>query len=212
MMILRQFFCAVILSAACGCVALAAEPSSKASVLPPPGREIATLAGGCFWAMEARFKLLKGVDSVTPGYAGGRIPKPTYEQVCSESTGYAETVQIVFDPKVVSYHDLVDIFMRAHNPTTKDRQGNDVGSSYRSVIFYQDARQKAIAEGVIHEIEKARVWSGAIVTEISPLTAFYPAEAYHDDYYARHPENTYCRFVVGPEVDKFRRDNRARLK
>ena len=178
----------------------------------PPGLQTAVLAGGCFWAMEARFKLLKGVESVEPGYAGGRGPRPTYEQVCTETTGYAEAVRIVFDPKILSYRDLIDIFMKAHDPTTKDRQGNDVGSSYRSAIFYADASQKAQAERTIAEIERARVWKEPIITELQPLTAFYPAEAYHRNYFALHPDNPYCRFVVAPEVDAFRRRNHARLK
>lgn len=189
---------------------LAYAVPAQASV--PKGREVATLAGGCFWAMEARFKLLKGVDSVTPGYSGGTTLHPTYEQVCSETTGHAESVQIVFDPKVLSYHDLLDIFMHVHNPTTKDRQGNDVGSSYRSVIFYQGDAQKAVAQQVLREIANANIWPDKIVTELVPFAFFAPAEAYHDNYYALHPENQYCRFVVGPEVDSFIRRYRDRLK
>jgi len=180
--------------------------------LPPAGRDIATIAGGCFWAMEARFKLLKGVDSVTPGYAGGRTSNPTYEQVCTETTGYAEAVQIVFDPKVLTYHDLIDIFMHVHDPTTLDRQGPDMGISYRSAIFYRNNQQKAVAQQVIREIEAKHVWPAPIVTEVTPFTSFYRAEEYHMDYFAHHPENSYCNYVVAPEVAKFRQRYHALLK
>lgn len=194
------------------CAASALQADTGAASAAPQGREVAVLAGGCFWAMEARFKLLKGVSSVTPGYAGGRTPNPTYEQVCSDTTGYAEAVQIVFDPSVLPYRQLVDIFMHVHDPTTRDRQGNDVGNSYRSAIFYRGASQKAAALDVIRQIEAAHVWPAPIVTEVVPYTNFYRAESYHVDYFARHPENPYCQYVVAPEVSRFRERYRALLK
>jgi len=187
-----------------------AAPSLSAAV--PPAHQVATIAGGCFWAMEARFKLLKGVESVTPGYAGGHTANPTYEQVCSDTTGYAEAVQIVFDPKVLNYHDLIDIFMHVHNPTTIDRQGNDVGNSYRSEIFCHGSEQEAIARAVVRSIEAKHVWPNPVVTRVTQFTNFYPAEAYHVDYFAHHPENSYCQVVVTPEVASFRQRYAALLK
>ena len=158
------------------------ETKPTEAVLPmtaPAGREVATFAGGCFWAMQAEFSRLKGVDTIEAGYAGGHTANPTYEAVCSDTTGYAEAVQVVYDPKVVSYHDLMLIFLRAHNPTTVDRQGNDVGNSYRSAIFYHSKRQKTIALQAIAEINKSRVYSNPVVTQVVPYTGFHEAEAYH---------------------------------
>jgi peptide-methionine (S)-S-oxide reductase len=165
----------------------------------------ATLAGGCFWCLEAVFKEVEGVTSVMPGYTGGKKDNPTYEQVCSGNTGHAEAVQIDFDPRITSYRKLLEIFFTAHDPTTLNRQGNDVGTQYRSAIFYHDETQKAVAEGLVQEMTAARAWKGKIVTEIVPFTRFYPAEKYHIDYFARNPEQAYCQIVIAPKLNKFRK-------
>ena len=175
-------------------------------------RELATLAGGCFWCLEAVYKDLRGVESVTSGYAGGHVPNPSYEQVCSKTTGHAEVVQIAYDPDVVSFGDLLDVFFTIHDPTTLNRQGNDVGPQYRSAIFYHDEFQRHIAEGKIAELEAAKTWDEPIVTEVTPLTEFYPAEEYHRDYFARNPGQGYCQVVVAPKVAKFRKQHLERLK
>ena len=197
--------------------ALSAANETKATeaVLPmtfPPGKGVATFSGGCFWAMQAEFSRLKGVEKIDAGYAGGHTANPTYDAVCSDTTGYAETVQVVFDPKVVSYHDLMLIFLRAHNPTTLDRQGNDIGNSYRSAIFYHNAAQKAQAQEAIAETEKAHVYANPIVTQVVPYTGFHEAEAYHQNYFALHPNEPYTEFTVAPEVARFEALNKARLK
>jgi peptide-methionine (S)-S-oxide reductase len=163
--------------------------------------ETAVFGGGCFWCLDAQFKLVPGVKSVVSGYAGGTTRNPTYEQVCSETTGHAEVVQVEFDPSVVSYEDLLRKFFHAHDPTTLNRQGPDVGTSYRSIILYKDENQKEIAEKVKAEAQKD--WSDPIVTEIVPLRAFYKAEEYHQDYFAKNPEQGYCRLVVAPKVKKY---------
>ena len=175
-------------------------------------RELATLGGGCFWCLEAVYKDLKGVESVVSGYAGGDVENPTYEQVCGGRTGHAEVVQIAFDPQVVTYRDLLDVFFTIHDPTTKDRQGADVGPQYRSIIFYHDPEQRAEAEAVIAELERKRLWRAPIVTEVAPLETFYPAEAYHQDYYENNPRQRYCQIVIAPKVAKFRKEHLARLK
>jgi len=163
--------------------------------------ETAVFGGGCFWCLDAQFKLVNGVKSVVSGYAGGTTKNPTYEQVCSETTGHAEVIQVEFDPAVVTYADLLRKFFHAHDPTTLNRQGPDVGTSYRSIILYRDANQKAVAEAVRSEAQKD--WPDPIVTEIVPLQAFYRAEDYHQDYFAKNPTQGYCRFVVAPKVKKF---------
>ncbi|MCL6595735.1 MAG: peptide-methionine (S)-S-oxide reductase MsrA [Firmicutes bacterium] len=169
-------------------------------------RETATLAGGCFWCMEAIFADLAGVVRVTSGYTGGHVPNPTYEQVCSHTTGHAEAVQIEYDPEVITYADLLEVFFAVHDPTTPDRQGADVGSQYRSAVFYHDEGQRRQAEEAIARLERDPHWEGErVVTQVVPLTAFYPAEPYHRDYFARHPEAAYCRAVIAPKVAKFRR-------
>ena len=177
-----------------------------------PKTEIATLGGGCFWCTEAVFDNLKGVERVDPGYAGGTVSRPSYEDVCTGRTGHAEVVQVRFDPQVLSYHDLLAVFFTVHDPTTRNRQGNDVGTQYRSVVFYHDERQKAIAESVIRELEAERLYRGRFVTELVPYTAFYPAEDYHKDYYRRNPERGYCQLVIAPKVAKFRSKFSDRLK
>ena len=178
----------------------------------PDGKASATLAGGCFWCLEAVYVELEGVEKVVSGYAGGAIPNPSYEQVCSGRTGHAEIVQVTFDPGVVTYEDLLGVFFTIHDPTTLNRQGNDVGTQYRSAIFYHDDEQKAAAEQAIREITEARIWSRPIVTEIVPLTDFYPAEAYHQDYFKNNPYQPYCQVVVAPKVAKFRKQYFSRLK
>ena len=163
--------------------------------------ETAVFGGGCFWCLDAQFKLVNGVKSVVSGYAGGTTKNPTYEQVCTETTGHAEVIQVEFDPAVVTYADLLRKFFHAHDPTTLNRQGPDVGTSYRSIILYRDANQKAVAEAVRSEAQKD--WPDPVVTEIVPLQAFYRAEDYHQDYFAKNPTQGYCRIVVAPKVKKF---------
>jgi peptide-methionine (S)-S-oxide reductase len=175
-------------------------------------RETATLAGGCFWCLEAVFKELRGVDTVVSGYAGGQRPNPSYEQVCTGVTGHAETVQITFDPKVICYRDLLHIFFSIHDPTTLNRQGADVGTQYRSAIFYHSPEQKTAAEEVMAEVAKEGIWSDPIVTEVTPFTEFYPAEEYHQNYFEQHPDQGYCRIVIAPKVAKFREKFMAKLR
>ena len=177
-----------------------------------PGQETATLGGGCFWCLEAVFKDLEGVHSVMSGYAGGHVPNPTYKQVCSGRTGHAEVTQIVFDPKVVSYDDLLRVFFSIHDPTTRDRQGNDVGPQYRSIILTHSDAQRQSAEEIIREVREAKIWPAPIVTEVVPLEVFYPAEPEHHDYFARNPWTGYCQVVVAPKVVKFRKTFAHRLK
>ena len=172
----------------------------------------ATLGGGCFWCLEAVYVDLRGVERVVSGYAGGDLPNPTYRQVCTGQTGHAEVVQITFDPQQLSYHDLLRVFFTIHDPTTLNRQGNDVGSQYRSVIFYHDDEQRRIAEVVMAEITAAGIWSSPLVTELQPLTLFYPAEDYHQDYYTNNSYQPYCQIVIAPKVAKFRRLYADRLK
>ncbi|MGC2359619.1 MAG: peptide-methionine (S)-S-oxide reductase MsrA [Thermoplasmata archaeon] len=182
------------------------------SANPDPAREVATLGGGCFWCTEAVFTELRGVDRVDSGYAGGTTRNPTYEQVCSGRTGHAEVVQVTFDPRILSFHDLLTVFFTVHDPTTLNRQGADVGTQYRSVVFYHDDRQRATAEQVIREIQGEKIWGKKIVTEVAPFTAFYPAEEYHRDYFARNPSGGYCQMVIAPKVAKFRSKYADRLK
>jgi peptide-methionine (S)-S-oxide reductase len=176
------------------------------------GRELATLGGGCFWCLEAVFKDLRGVERVVSGYAGGEVENPSYEQVCGGGTGHAEVVQIAFDPQVVTYRDLLDVFFTIHDPTTRDRQGADVGPQYRSIVLYHDPEQKESAERAIGDLEAKGVWHAPIVTELVPLERFYPAEAYHQDYYEQNPRQRYCQIVIAPKVAKFRKEHLARLK
>jgi len=168
------------------------------------------LAGGCFWCLEAVFQQLKGVSKVTSGYAGGKRPDPTYEQVCTGATGHAEVVQVEFDPAVISYRDLLDVFFTIHDPTTLNQQGADVGTQYRSAIFFHSPEQQRDANYAIVEAQKT--WDDPIVTEIVPLTQFYPAEEYHKDYYVRNPNQGYCRVVIAPKVTKARQHFFEKLK
>jgi peptide-methionine (S)-S-oxide reductase len=175
-------------------------------------RELATLGGGCFWCTEAIFSDLVGVESVLPGYAGGKAPNPSYEAVCGGNTGHAEVVQLTFDPQSISFKDILRVFFTVHDPTTKNRQGADVGTQYRSVILFHDPVQKAQAGEVIHEIDEAQIWKKPIVTELAPFTVFYPAEDYHRNYFLRNPESSYCQLVVAPKVAKFRKQFVDRLR
>lgn len=174
--------------------------------------EVATLAGGCFWCLEAVFDEIEGVAQVKSGYAGGHTAAPTYQQVCSGTTGHAEVTQITYDPTVVSYRDLLSVFFSIHDPTTIDRQGNDIGSQYRSAIFTHDDDQARVAEQVRSEVAAAGLYPGTIVTSIEPLTDFYPAEGYHDDYYVNNPNQGYCQAVIAPKVAKFRKQHFERLR
>jgi peptide-methionine (S)-S-oxide reductase len=180
--------------------------------MPAPAPALATLAGGCFWCLEAVYEMLRGVERVQSGYAGGRVPSPTYEQVCGGNTGHAEVVQIGFDPAVISYRDLLNVFFTIHDPTTLDRQGADEGTQYRSAIFYHDPEQKTVAEATIRELTAARLWEAPIVTEVTPLDTFYPAEAYHHSYFRRNPAQGYCRVVIAPKVAKARSAFLAQLR
>lgn len=175
-------------------------------------KEVVTLGGGCFWCLEAVFDELKGVEDVVSGYAGGTVVKPTYEQVCGGRTGHAEVVQVTFDPKVISFKDILDVFFTIHDPTTLNRQGNDVGPQYRSIILYHNAEQKRAAEETIAELNQQHLWNRPIVTQLEPLTTFYPAEEYHQEYYERNPYQPYCQVVVAPKVAKARQKFLARLK
>lgn len=165
----------------------------------------ATFAGGCFWCTEAVYQQLKGVQGVTSGYIGGTVPNPTYEQVCGKRTGHAEAVQIEYDPAQVSYEQLLEVFFTTHDPTTKDRQGADVGPQYRSAVFWHDAEQKRIAEEMIRRIDEARLFPAPIVTEVVEASIFYPAEGYHQDYFAKNPADGYCNAVALPKVEKVRK-------
>lgn len=175
-------------------------------------REVATLGGGCFWCTEAVFGELEGVVEVEPGYSGGTKANPTYEEVCTGTTGHAEVVRITFDPKVITFKEILEIFFTIHDPTTLNRQGSDVGTQYRSVIFYHDDQQKTVAEQVIREISEAKVWNAPIVTQVEPFKVFYKAEDYHKDYFKRHPELAYCRVVIAPKLVKLRKLYRSKLK
>ncbi|HSJ15182.1 MAG TPA: peptide-methionine (S)-S-oxide reductase MsrA [Longimicrobiales bacterium] len=174
--------------------------------------EYATLGGGCFWCLEAAFARVRGVSSVESGYAGGLGPDPTYHEVCTGRTGHAEVVRLAFDPDVVSFRELLEVFFTIHDPTTLNRQGADVGTQYRSVIFHESPQQERTARALIDELSAAAVWADPIVTEVAPLPAFYPAEAYHRDYYARNPAQAYCQLVIAPKLAKLRASARELLR
>jgi peptide-methionine (S)-S-oxide reductase len=174
--------------------------------------EIATLAAGCFWCVEAPMEMLNGVRKVVSGYAGGATLNPTYEEICTGMTGHAEVVQVTFDPAEISYHDLLEVFFAIHDPTTLNRQGADIGTQYRSAIFYNSPEQRATAEQVIRELTVANVFGAAIITQVMPLDRFYPAEAYHQGYFRRNPGNPYCSAVITPKVAKLRAKYASRLK
>ena len=178
----------------------------------PKRIEVTTLGGGCFWCTEAVFSQLKGVEKIEPGYSGGNIENPSYEQVSTGKTGHAEVAQITFDPAVISFKEILQIFFSTHDPTSLNRQGTDIGTQYRSVIFYHDDEQKAIAEQVIKELSDEEAFDAPIVTQVEPLKAFYKAEDYHREYYKRHPEQPYCRVVIAPKIAKFRQLYLDKLK
>ena len=175
-------------------------------------RELATLGGGCFWCLEAVYKELRGVERVVSGYAGGHVTNPTYRQVCDGTTGHAEVVQLTFDPGAATYRELLEVFFTIHDPTTLNRQGGDVGTQYRSAIFYHTPAQRETAEQVIAELTAEGVWDAPVVTEVVPLEIFYPAEDYHQDYFERNPAQPYCRAVVAPKVAKFRKHFLEKMK
>jgi len=180
--------------------------------MSPKQLQTATLGGGCFWCLEAVFERLAGVERVVSGYAGGTIPSPTYEDVCTGMTGHAEVVQVTFDPAVISYRELLEIFFAFHDPTTLNRQGPDTGTQYRSAIFYETEEQAAIVREVIAELEAKRLFGAPIITEVTPLSVFYPAEAYHQQYFQRHPERMYCQAMIAPKVAKLRKQYSSRLR
>jgi peptide-methionine (S)-S-oxide reductase len=174
--------------------------------------EITTLGGGCFWCLEPIFKDLTGVEEVVVGYSGGTVPNPSYEQVCTGKTGHAEVVQISFDPSVVSFPEILEVFFNAHDPTTPNRQGADVGPQYRSIILYHSQKQKEDAESVIEDLDASGAWKAPIVTEVVPFREFYEAEAYHRDYFAKNPGQPYCQVVIAPKVEKFQKRYGSKLK
>ncbi len=178
----------------------------------PDQKAVAVLAGGCFWCLEAVFMDLKGVEKVVSGYSGGKVKNPSYKLVCTGFTGHAEAVQIIYDPKMISYRELLEVFFTIHDPTTLNRQGADVGTQYRSAIFYNSPEEKAVAEEVIQNLAKEKVWERPIVTELTPFSAFYPAEDYHQNYFENNPEQPYCQVVIAPKVAKFRKHYLDRLK
>jgi peptide-methionine (S)-S-oxide reductase len=180
-------------------------------VTGPKKLEIATLASGCFWCTEAVFKIIRDVEKVESGYSGGSKPNPTYEEVSSGRTGHAEAVQVTFDPSVISFREILEIFFGTHDPTTMNRQGPDVGTQYRSAIFYHDETQKATAEAVIAELNKEGIWDKPIVTQVMPFKVFYKAEDYHKDYYAKHPESAYCQQVITPKITKLQQRYYSKL-
>jgi peptide-methionine (S)-S-oxide reductase len=172
----------------------------------------ATFGSGCFWCTEAIFENLNGVYSVVSGYAGGQVLNPTYEEICSGTTGHAEVTQITYEPSIISYDELLEVFWKTHDPTTLNKQGNDVGTQYRSVIFYHNDEQKQLAEKYKSELDKSGAWDNPIVTEISPLTNYFPAENYHQDYYNNNSNQGYCAFVIAPKLEKFKKVFKDKLK
>jgi len=172
----------------------------------------ATLAGGCFWCIESAFNTVEGIESAFSGYAGGHVDNPSYQQVCSEKTGHAEVVRVNFDADIISYRDVLEIFFSLHNPTQLNRQGNDVGTQYRSAIYYHDDDQKQQAQRIIAEIEKQQIWPEAVVTEVTEINNYFQAEDYHQDYFSNNPQNQYCNMVVAPKLAKFKKNFASRLK
>jgi peptide-methionine (S)-S-oxide reductase len=191
-------------------------PPTKAEAPAEPPKvgasELATFGGGCFWCTEAVFLQLKGVQKVVSGYSGGHVKNPTYEQICTGTTGHAEVIQVTYDPSVVSYTELLEVFWRTHDPTTKDRQGNDIGPQYRSVIFYHNPEQKKLAEEYKKKIDEAKVYSDPLVTEITPISEFFPAEQYHQNYYAQNSRQPYCMVIIGPKLEKLKTIFKDKLK
>ena len=195
-----------------GWTIMSGQDAARAGQAEGSQREQATLGGGCFWCLEAVFEELKGVTGVVSGYAGGRTANPTYKEVCSGRTGHAEVVQITYDPNVVGFGEILGVFFSIHDPTTLNRQGADVGTQYRSVIFYADAHQKELAERAIAEVNGSGVWPNRVVTEVVPFTEFFAAEDHHQDYYANNKAQGYCQVVINPKLKKFREQWKAKLK
>jgi peptide-methionine (S)-S-oxide reductase len=191
---------------------LAADEIGAEATPAKGGTEVATFGSGCFWCTEAVFQQMKGVQKVVSGYSGGSVKNPTYEEVCRGKTGHAEVVQVTFDPSVVSYPELLEVFWRSHDPTTLNRQGGDRGTQYRSAIFYHSERQKQLAERYKHKIDEAHVFASPVVTEITPFAEFYAAEGYHQNYFAENAMQPYCHAVIGPKVEKLRKVFQDRLK
>jgi peptide-methionine (S)-S-oxide reductase len=187
-------------------------PTAAEPVVPPEGMEKATFGNGCFWCTEAVFQQLKGVQSVVSGYSGGSLKNPTYEQVCTGSTGHAEGIQITYDPKSISYEDLLEVFWQTHDPTTQDRQGNDFGTQYRSAIFYHTDEQKRLAEHYKQKLDASGIFPAPIVTEIVPFTEFYRAESYHQNYFQQNSSQPYCRAIIRPKLDKMKKVFADKLK
>lgn len=187
------------------------ETNNQPSILAQD-KEVVTLGGGCFWCIEAFFDELEGVERAESGYSGGWVDNPTYQRVCTGTTGHAEVVQVTFDPRIISLREILEVFFTMHDPTTLNRQGADIGTQYRSVIFYRNQEQKAVAEQVVREIHDAHLWEAPIVTEIAPFTAFYKAEDYHQEYYKLNPGQGYCRVVIAPKIEKFREHFRKKLR
>lgn len=190
----------------------ATDTSFPAVMQPKPDEQVATLAAGCFWSMEAIFKQLKGVDAVQSGYSGGKMAKPTYEDVETGTTGYAESLNVIYNPKVITYRQLLQVLLTVRNPTTVDLQGNDAGPQYRSVIFFRNAAQHETALAAIKEVNDSHVWPNPIVTQVQPFARFSPAENYHVNYYALHPDQPYCSQVIAPEISEFRAKYKSWLK
>jgi len=186
--------------------------AQKTNIKNMDKKEIAIFGNGCFWCTEAIFMQLKGVESVLPGYSGGKIKNPSYKEVCTGNTGHAEVIQIIFDPNIISYRELLEVFFYTHDPTTLNRQGNDVGTQYRSAIFYNSKNQKDDAELIIRQLEAEGVYDRKIVTEITAFDVFYPAEDYHQNYYNNNKDQPYCRAVINPKLDKFVKKYQAKLK
>lgn len=185
-------------------VYLSKQTTFAQSIIPEPHMKQATFGGGCFWCTEAVFQRLKGVEYVVSGYAGGDAVNPTYRQVVSGATGHAEVIQVTYDPALISYELLLEVFFRTHDPTTLNRQGNDIGTQYRSIVLYHDTEQKRITEEVISMLDNADIWRNPIVTEVTALEVFYPAEEYHQNYFNRNPGQGYCQVVILPKVEKFK--------
>ena len=175
-------------------------------------KEVATLGGGCFWCTEAVFNELRGVEKVESGYSGGSVENPSYEDVCTGTTGHAEVIQVTFDPHIISYRDLLQVFFTLHDPTTLNRQGADVGTQYRSAIFYHDEAQRKVAEDVIREVNTSKIWKRPIVTEVAPFKAFYKAEDYHQEYFQKNKNSGYCQVIIAPKIVKLREHYREKLK
>lgn len=184
----------------------------KKSIMIENGKEVITLGGGCFWCTEAVFQRLKGVDTVVSGYMGGVTKNPTYKEICTGTTGHAEVIQVIYDPAVISTVEILEVFFATHDPTTLNRQGADVGTQYRSVVFYHNDEQKKLAEEIIQDLNKAGVYKNPIVTQIAKAEVFYPAEDYHQNYYNLNKNQSYCAFVITPKLDKFQKVFRDKLK